>query len=250
MQLSKRLRLLAEMVTAGNRLADVGTDHGYVPISLIEQGKIPSAIAMDINKGPLLRAQEHIRQYQFENYIETRLSDGLHALKEEEADTVLIAGMGGDLMCRILEEGLEVLGTVQELVLQPQSEIYKVRMWLTEHGWKIESEDIVFDEEKYYPMFRAVHGEEDMKYSLADYRFGKLPIQKSMETLKEFLGKQRQVQMQILSSLPESDEERIRERREAVIAEASLLRAQQLACVLTQCREYELEQKKRQEEQQ
>ena len=137
MNLSKRLSCLAEMVTAGSRLADVGTDHGYVPLCLYRQGKIPAAIAMDINRGPLERAQEHIREAGVEAYIETRLSDGLAALQPGEADTVLIAGMGGNLTKRILTEGKEVLETVKELVLQPQSEIWKVRRWLREMAGRL-----------------------------------------------------------------------------------------------------------------
>ena len=237
MQLSKRLTALADLVTTGNRLADVGTDHGYVPISLIEQKRIPSAIAMDINKGPLERAREHIRQYGYEAYIETRLSDGLYALKAGEADAVLIAGMGGDLIRRILEDGAEVLPSVKELILQPQSEIQKVRRWLVEHGWTIVCENIVLDEGKYYPMFRAVHGEEKRNYSLADYRFGHLELQQSMDTLKEFLEKQRETQRQILASLPKTGDERILQRRKLVQEEIELLRAEQLACVLTQCKQ-------------
>ena len=81
MQLSKRLSAVAEFVTPGGCLVDVGTDHGYVPIALLEQKKISSAIAMDVNRGPLERAREHIAQYQMGDYIATRLSDGLHALQ-------------------------------------------------------------------------------------------------------------------------------------------------------------------------
>ena len=244
MQLSKRLTALAELVTAGNRLADVGTDHGYVPISLLEQKKIPSAIAMDINRGPLERAHEHILQYGYDNYIETRLSDGLHELQAGEADTVLIAGMGGDLMRRILENGKDVLASVQELILQPQSEIAKVRLWLTEHEWNVVCEDIVLDEGKYYPMMRAVHGAEEMSYSLVDYRFGKLAVQKSLDTLKEFLENQRQIQLSILASLPANGDARIQERRKAVKQEEELLRLEQLSCVLLQCREEQLKNQK------
>ena len=151
MNISKRLSRLAAMVTEGSRLADVGTDHGYVPLCLYRQGRIPSAIAMDINEGPLERARAHIREAGLEHYIETRLSDGLHALRAGEADTVLIAGMGGGLTERILTDGKGVLETVRELVLQPQSEIWRVRRFLCENGWRIVCEDIVVDEGKYYP---------------------------------------------------------------------------------------------------
>ena len=101
------LRLAA---TKGSRLADIGTDHGYIPIALVQEGRIPSALAMDVGKGPLSRAREHIHSQGLDTYIETRLSDGLTELHEGEADTVLIAGMGGMLMKRILEGGKRLHG--------------------------------------------------------------------------------------------------------------------------------------------
>ena len=122
MQLSNRMRKLASLVTKGNRLADVGTDHAYIPIALVREGRIPSALAMDVNQGPLSRAREHIRSSGLDTYIETRLSDGLEKLRSEEADTVLIAGMGGMLTVRILEGGFHCLDTVQELILQRSEE--------------------------------------------------------------------------------------------------------------------------------
>ena len=92
MQLSKRLSAVAEFVTPGGCLVDVGTDHGYVPIALLEQQKISSAIAMDVNRGPLERAREHIAQYQMGDYIETRLSDGLHAWSRSRISTACVHG--------------------------------------------------------------------------------------------------------------------------------------------------------------
>ena len=104
MELSRRLQAVEQFVTEGNRLADIGTDHGYVPIDLLLKGRLPSAIAMDVNEGPLRQARAHVSFYQLEDRIQLRLSDGLAALQKGEADTVLIAGMGGALTVRILEE--------------------------------------------------------------------------------------------------------------------------------------------------
>ena len=104
-KISERLRTAAGLIGEGERLADVGTDHGYVPIYLVERKHIPSAIAMDIRTGPLERAREHIRMYGMEDYIQTRLSDGVAALKPDEVDTILVAGMGGGLVMHILESG-------------------------------------------------------------------------------------------------------------------------------------------------
>ena len=142
-RLSDRLRMNASFVTPGNRLADVGTDHGYIPITLVMEKKIPSALAMDVNEGPLERAKEHIREFQLESCIHTRLSDGVQALHPGEADSVLIAGMGGALTVKILAEGEQVLKSVKELILQPQSEIDKVRRYLEKTGYRIVKEDIL-----------------------------------------------------------------------------------------------------------
>ena len=155
------MKAVASMVTPGNVLADIGTDHGYVPISLVQRKKIPKAIAMDVNVGPLQRACEHIAECQLEDKIETRLSDGVNKLQVGEADTILIAGMGGELVVRIITEGMEVCKAAKELVLQPQSELEKVRQFLRENKFKIMDEDMVIEDGKYYPMMRVVPVEED-----------------------------------------------------------------------------------------
>lgn len=163
MQISERLRAVSGMITPGCRLADVGTDHGYIPIELVLSEKIPSAIAMDVNRGPLERARAHIIQYGLEDRISTRLSDGLEKLMPGEADSVLIAGMGGMLTVRILKNGRNVLREVKELVLQPQSDIREVRRFLKTEGFVIADEDMVEEDGKFYPMLRAVPAEESLR---------------------------------------------------------------------------------------
>ena len=149
------------MVTPGSRLADIGTDHGFLPLYLLEQGRIPSALAMDVNKGPLMRAMEHIEANNCQQYIETRLSDGLKELQPGEADTVVIAGMGGGLMVRILTADLSKLEGVKELILQPQSELQEVRKCLPQIGYFIADEDMLVEDEKYYVVIRAVPAEKE-----------------------------------------------------------------------------------------
>ncbi len=114
MQISRRLKAVAALVTGDGTIADIGTDHAYIPIYLIQTGAAAHAIAMDVNPGPLARAQEHIGQYGLSASIETRLSDGLARLRPGEADSVVIAGMGGALMTRILDEGCDRLDGVSE----------------------------------------------------------------------------------------------------------------------------------------
>lgn len=170
MQLSKRLTAIANMVSQGNRVVDVGCDHGYIPIWLVEQGRVPSALAMDINKGPLQRAADNIRQHGLSGYIETRLSDGVKALQGGEGDTLVIAGMGGPLTEHILEEGEEVLKGFRELILEPQSEVGHVRQFLQNHDYRIAEEDMVYEDGKFYPVMRVVHGRmEPLKPEEAEY---------------------------------------------------------------------------------
>lgn len=154
--LSERLRTLAEMVTKGNRVCDVGCDHGFVPIWLVQQRKSQKVLAMDLREGPLRAAGEHVAAYGLTEQIETRLSDGLHNYSIGEADTLICAGMGGGLMLRILAAEREKTDSFQELILQPQSEIERFRRFLRENGYGILDEEMVAEDGKYYQVIRAV----------------------------------------------------------------------------------------------
>lgn len=153
--LSGRLRAVAEMVTKGNRVCDVGCDHGFVPIFLVQQGISPGVLAMDLREGPLRAAREHVAEYGLEGQIETRLSDGLHNYNPGEADTLICAGMGGGLMIRILEVSREKTDSFQELVLQPQSELERFRRFLRESGFGILDEEMIEEDGKFYQVIRA-----------------------------------------------------------------------------------------------
>lgn len=212
MQLSERLTKVASMVTAGNRLADVGTDHGYVPIYLYERQIVFHGIAMDIGKGPLERARLHIEKSGFENVIETRLSDGLTALKPGEAESIVIAGMGGPLMIRILSACPEVTASAKELVLQPQSEVADVRAWLYGQGYEIVEEHMVFEEGKYYPMFKAIKNPECKKLTALECKFGRLDVLGEPEVLEAFLRKEAAVKKTILQKLEEEPTQKSRSR--------------------------------------
>lgn len=155
MELSVRLQAVADMVSKGRRVADIGCDHGYVSIYLIRKKQCEKVIAMDVNPGPLERAQSNIRRFGLTDYIETRLSDGTNALEPGEADTLLLSGVGGRLTIRILEEGFMRLGQFEELILQPQSEIHLVRGFLREQGYSIADEELVLDEGKFYQIIKA-----------------------------------------------------------------------------------------------
>lgn len=199
-ELSKRLQAVADLVTPGMRLADVGTDHAYIPIYLTQNGLVPSAIAMDINKGPLERADTHILEHGLDGKIVTRLSDGLVNLKMEEADTMIAAGMGGGLVIHILNEDPAKTRSLKELILQPQSELAKVRRYLEEHRFRIVAEDMVEEDGKYYPMMKLVHGEE-APYSQEELYYGRLLLKTKNPILYQFLQREHTLKKRIADRL-------------------------------------------------
>lgn len=150
MKLSNRLEMVISTVLPQEAAADVGTDHGHVPVELVRRGIVRRGIAMDIRKGPLSRAKENIAAAGLKAQIETRLSDGVKELKPGEAQTLIIAGMGGELVIHILEDGRHMWDTVEQWVLSPHSETDKVRKWLCEHEFPIAAEHMVSEDGKYY----------------------------------------------------------------------------------------------------
>ncbi len=155
-KLSKRLTTLTEMVTPGNIVCDVGTDHAHVPIRLLQDGKIQAAVAMDVRPGPLDIAKENLELFGLSDKVSLRLSDGLAAYEIGEAQTLIIAGMGGLLMRNILAEEPEKTEDFVELILEPQSEYWAVRDYLMKNGFAIVYEDAVLEDGKSYPFIKAV----------------------------------------------------------------------------------------------
>lgn len=216
-KLSKRLQAVADLVTDGSCICDVGTDHAYIPIYLVQNHRIPKALAMDVNKGPLLRATEHIADEKMDNYIVTRQSDGLKQLQSGEADSVIIAGMGGGLVIRILEESFAKLEAVKELILQPQSDIEQVRHFIEANGFEIVQNDIVFEDGKYYFMFRCMHSTRNMQseHKTIYDRYGKHLILQNHPVLNAFLEKEEAQLLTIKASLQkQADSEAAAEREQ------------------------------------
>lgn len=216
MKLSRRLETIASFVPEGSRVADIGTDHGYIPIHLVQEGKAKHAIAMDVREGPLLRARAHIQKAGLQNYVEVRLSDGLLKLEQNEADCVVIAGMGGELMIHILEEGRDLWESISCWVLSPHSELDKVRRFLEEEAFFIWRETMIKEEGKYYsvmgvsrkPGAAAADGRE------ISYRYGRGMLESKDPVLKEYLIKEEEQLEQIMSGLSVSETESARRRME------------------------------------
>lgn len=158
-ELSARLSAVAGMVTPGSRVADVGCDHGFVSIFLVQNGLASHVTAMDVRQGPLSRAREHVQQYGLSGYIDLRLSDGLSLLTpEDKTDCVILAGMGGRLMQRIIADALAKGLVISQYVLQPQSEWAVLRRFLREAGYRIVQEEMVLEDGKFYPVMKVQRG--------------------------------------------------------------------------------------------
>lgn len=210
MRLSGRLELVASFVEQGSRVADIGTDHGYLPIALVERGICPCALAMDVRKGPLKRAQEHVREHGLDGKIECRLSDGLVKLEPGEADIVVMAGMGGELIVHILEQGRHMWKHLRRVVLSPQSEPDKVRRYLEEEGFSIEREDMVVEDGKFYVVMGVCRGQ--MKLSgQAQYLYGKRLIEERNPVLVRFLLKEEERIRAILNGFGGQDTDKVRQ---------------------------------------
>ena len=222
MELSKRLKAVAELVTPGQKIADIGTDHAYIPIWLVEEKRAVSAIAMDINQGPLAKAKENIELHGLSSYIETRLSGGMKKLCPNEADSVIIAGMGGGLVMKILEDVKEKPLGIREWILQPQSELRRVREYLLASGYQVIAEDMVLDEGKFYPMMKVIRGEKE-SYREEELCYGKLLLRQKHPVLELFLKKELTIKTGIYDSLSEDSKEGIRKRKEELKKEIGLI---------------------------
>lgn len=158
MQLSRRLQTVARLVPQCRCMADIGTDHAYVPIWCVRHDICQTALACDVRPGPLQIAAKGIGVYQLEDRIATRLSDGLEALLPGEADVIVIAGMGGLLIADILERGLAVLQPDTHLILQPMTAIEELRWFLYQHGFQVLDEHVVQEEDKFYNLLEVCLG--------------------------------------------------------------------------------------------
>jgi len=214
--ISARMQALTAMVTPGNIVCDIGCDHGFVSIYLVQKGIANKVFAMDVRSGPLSHAQAHILEYGLENRIETRLSDGLESLKPGEAECMICAGMGGPLMMKILREGSDKAHLMSELILQPQSEIAQFRKFLRTSGYVIVKEDMVLEEGKYYPVIKAVPGSEQKNNDLLKQQiydlYGAYLLEHKHPVLKQYLEYSRNITEELQVRLEEQKSEKALEK--------------------------------------
>ncbi|HFU4012515.1 TPA: tRNA (adenine(22)-N(1))-methyltransferase TrmK [Streptococcus suis] len=183
-KLSRRLEAVASYVPQGARLADVGSDHAYLPLFLVEQGRIDFAVAGEVVQGPYQSALQNVEQAGQSDKIAVRLANGLAAVElDDQVSTVTIAGMGGRLIAEILEAGKDKLGSVERLVLQPNNREDDVRHWLVENDFQLIAEEILEENDKIYEILVAEKGNVDL--TADQLRFGPYLLEEQSATFQK-----------------------------------------------------------------
>ena len=176
MDLKGRLKLIADMTPPCDVVCDIGTDHAYIPIYLVMNKRCKRAVASDVRKGPIRVADKNIEKYGLENYIDTRVGDGLETLKDGEEDIIIIAGMGGLIISGIMEKGFDSAKKANLLLIQPMNSIDLVRKWLYENGFDICDERLCREERRIYNVLAAkwtgsVQKKEEIYYYIGEKLF-------------------------------------------------------------------------------
>lgn len=205
MILSKRLQAVADMVKPCSVAADIGCDHAHVSIYLCKSGLAGKVIACDVAKGPLVMAAGNVRDAGMEAKVELRLADGLMGLARGEADTIIIAGMGGRLMTRIIDDGIDRIREGCVMVLSPQSDIPQFRRFLHEKGFVFDGEEMILEDGKFYLIMRVIMKNAKKTHeeimSDIDYEYGRLLLNSSNKTLLKYLQKEQENLLKILSNI-------------------------------------------------
>ena len=204
--ISKRLETVASFVSQGAVLLDVGSDHAYLPIELVEKGHIERAIAGEVVVGPYQSAVKNVENHGLSDKIQVRLANGLAAFDEsDQVSVITIAGMGGRLIASILEEGFDKLAHVERLILQPNNREDDLRNWLQDHGFQIIAESILEEAGKFYEILVVEAGQ--MKLSARDTRFGPFLSKEVSSVFVQKWQKEAEKLQFALGQIPEKNQE-------------------------------------------
>ena len=195
-----RLECIVSMVDKCSTVADIGTDHGYVAEMLLKERKCDKIIATDLNEGPLKRAMEHLTSVNLSDRCDFRLGSGLTVLKEGEADAIIIAGMGGELISHILETSKDIALSTGQLILQPMTAADDLRRYLAEKGFEIIDENIVKEYHHFYFVIKAKSGITKYEDSIY-YEISKCLLDKKDPLMTEYIKKLVNTNKNIISSL-------------------------------------------------
>lgn len=188
MKLDSRLMAIANLVRKDKIFADIGTDHAYLPVYLVEKGIINKAIAADLRIGPLENAKLAVESYNYSDKIELRLSDGLDNIKENEVEEIAIAGMGGLLISSFIERTTWLKNSDIHLILQPMTHVEELRKALFDNGFIIDNEVVAEDDDKLYIIVSAYYYGDATAYSELDLILGRLPLNQD-DLSKKYLTK-------------------------------------------------------------
>ncbi|ADL51213.1 tRNA (adenine(22)-N(1))-methyltransferase [Clostridium cellulovorans] len=225
MELSKRLKTLAEMVDPVDSVADIGTDHGYVPIYLIKAGRCKRAIASDINKGPLDKSKENILRTGLQDKVQCRLGGGFQKLKPKEVDVAVIAGMGGNLIRDIIEADMEVFKNLKFCIVQPVQNPEVLRKYIYEKGFRVIEEKIVYDEGKYYQILKISYDNNTRELEDIEYEIGEFIIKDKNKDTVDYINYRLQQYINISSKIKD-DTEASKERKREI--EAKIIRLKEV----------------------
>lgn len=206
MKLDNRLMAIADLVQKDKILADIGTDHAYLPVYLVEKGIIKKAIAADLRVGPLDNARDAVVSYGYESQIELRLSDGLDNFKENEVEEIAVAGMGGLLISEFINRTEWLKNENVHLILQPMTHVEELRKTLFDNGFVIDKEVVAKDGDKLYIILSVYYYEGQTAYTDFDLIVGKLPYNNDSLS-KEYLTKIYNKYLKKLQALKNADRE-------------------------------------------
>ena len=182
-KLSKRLSTAASYVRSGAFVADIGTDHAYLPIYLVSSGIAKGALASDVNEGPILKAKENITRYGQEKLVFTQIANGLEGVEAYSPTDILICGMGGELIAKIIDASSYVKNSGIRLILQPMTSVYELREYLSQ-GFSTIAENVVCEDGKIYQIICAEYDGQAHSYTKIELELGKKNIEsKSAEYL-------------------------------------------------------------------
>lgn len=206
MKLSARLEKIVGLVDKGVRLADIGTDHAYIPIELLKSGKIDFAILSDINKGPLENARKEIRRQGLADKTDLRLGSGLEVLENGEVDQVIIAGMGGILIADLIEKKLGLCKSLDKMILQPMQAQEDLRSYLDKRGFSIIDEYLVREDFRIYEIMEVRYGGGTQDIDDIYYEIPTKLIEKKDPLLPDLLDKKIRENKSILEKLERSSQ--------------------------------------------
>ncbi len=198
MKISKRLQVIGDLVSDNSFILDIGCDHALLDIYVVQKNNNVHAVASDINEGPLKKAKENINKYNLKDKIKIKQADGLESY-EENIDTIILSGLGGVTIVDIIKNKKELLPKIKKIIISSNNNYYYLRKNITNLNFKIESEKIVYEKGKYYPIIVFIPGKE--KYNNFQLKYGPKLLKEKNQVFKNYLDYNRKKLIKIYNSL-------------------------------------------------